>query len=133
MAKRTRGTAPTRHVPERSSGIRQFAGQPLVIAGLGVAFGLLLGTLMRLTPEESEFLGEQADRLKEQAGKLKDSVSDIAVEGYAKAVQTTQETIQAASEALSGNGQTHSQNGADQPQSIVTGSGPSSQTVSSKV
>jgi len=124
MAKCTRGTVSSTPAQSRS-GIGQFAReQPLLTGVLCVAFGVVLGCLLRMTPEESEFLGEQADKFKDQASKLKDSVGDLATEGYGKAKQFAERAVDVAAQTLTG---ATDKSSAHEPESEV-GSPPSSET-----
>jgi len=104
MAGRARGGAAAGHRTNRGLGISQFTRKhPLLIAAFGLAFGAVVGSFLRLTPEEKQVLGERVGRLKSQANKLKNSVSEVAMEGYVQAKQATEDTVEAASEMLKDN------------------------------
>jgi hypothetical protein len=66
--------------------------QPLLVAGLGFALGMALGSVLPTTEAENSLLGEQADAVKQKAGEL-------AGEGYEKAKAVAQKSYEAASEA----------------------------------
>ena len=83
------------------SGVGRFAReQPLLTAVLCVSFGVALGCMLRMTPEDGEFLAEQADKLKDQASKLRDTVGEYASAGYERARQYADRAMDTASDAM---------------------------------
>jgi hypothetical protein len=66
--------------------------QPLLVAGIGVALGMVLGTMLPVSDTENEMFGEQADALKSKAG-------EFARDGYGQAKAVVQRTYEAAADA----------------------------------
>ena len=67
--------------------------QPLLVAGLGFALGMALGSILPATETENSLVGEQSDAVKQKAG-------DLAGEGYEKAKAVAQRGYEAATEAV---------------------------------
>ena len=66
--------------------------QPLLVAGIGLALGMVLGSLLPASETENQLFGEQADALRDKAG-------DLASEGYRKAKTVVQRSYEAAADA----------------------------------
>jgi len=104
-------------------GISEFMQKrPLLVAAFGLAFGAVVGSFLRPSPEEKQVLGERVGRLKNQANKLKNSVSEVAMEGYVQAKQATEDTVEAASEMLKDSGKNQSARSVDQNPLVISDS-----------
>jgi hypothetical protein len=66
-------------------------GQPLVLAGLGIAAGAMIGALMPSTEAEDRLMGETSDRLKDRAKDLAADQYEGAKEAGERAFDTAQE------------------------------------------
>ncbi len=123
MAGRPRGGAAAGHRTSQGSGISQFTRKrPLLIAVLGLAFGAVVGSFLRLTPEEKQVLGERVGRLKDQANRLKNSVSEVAMEGYVQAKLASEDTVEAASNVLKDSGKNQGARSVDQNPLVISDS-----------
>jgi ElaB/YqjD/DUF883 family membrane-anchored ribosome-binding protein len=70
--------------------------RPLLVAGLGIALGMVLGALLPWDRIDEEYLGEQAER-------LKDGALDLANDGYEKVKSAAQSTYDTATERFGAN------------------------------
>src|SRR3954462_779646 len=96
QARRTHHTGDGRRsFDERRSFARFAQERPLLIAGAGIALGMVFGALLPWRIVEDEFLGEQAE-------KLKDSAVELATEGYEKAKSVAQRGYETAAEMVGG-------------------------------
>lgn|SRR6185503_13321141 len=67
--------------------------RPLLVVGLGIAFGMALGALLPWDRIDEEYLGDQAE-------KLKDGALDLASDGYDKVKSAAQNAYDSAAETF---------------------------------
>jgi hypothetical protein len=83
-----------RRTGDASQNLLQFCmGQPLVLAGIGLAVGAALGASLPGTEAENQLMGESSDQVKERA-------REFAEDQYAKGKAARENVIEAAQSAL---------------------------------